>query len=389
MNRKFIIFIIVINTIGQIAAEIYIPSIPFIAKDLQTSNHLVQISMAVFLFGMAITGIFFGYLSDYFGRRKILMVSSIISSIGTLICVLSPNIYYLILGRLIQGLGFSGMGSLGRAILRDKMTGVELAKFSSNLAIITVIVIDISPFFGGILQETVGWRPIFIILLLYNLWALYLSYRFKDDAHTTLNTNLELHLIFSSAYEILKNKHFVKYNMISALTYAVLMSYLAVASFLFEEVIGISPAKFGSTTFILTFVYMFGTFVNGQLLKRYSMNTLINNGIIMMWIAGIYSLAIATIIPLNYTTLIIYIILIYIASSALFANSSALAFMTISKNIGISSALYGSIQIFVAAIFAAAISLFKAHSMMPLANFMIIICLMMSFTIKMKDKANL
>lgn len=385
MNIRFITFIVVVSTIGQIAAEIYIPSMPSIAKDLNTNTHLVQISMAVFLFGMAVSGIFFGYLSDYFGRRKILIVSSIISLFGTLLCAASPDIYALILGRLIQGIGLSGVGSVGKAIIRDRITGVELAKFSSNLAILTVITIDISPFIGGILQETIGWRPIFIILLLYNIWAMYLSYRFKDDKLMELNKALNLNRIFHTAFNVFKNKTFLKYNMMSALTYAMLMSYLTVASFLFEEVIGISPAKFGITTFLLTFVYMLGTFINGQLLKRYSMNKLINNGIILMWIAGVYSMLIATIIPLTYITMVIYIVLIYIASSALFANSSALAFTSINKNIGIASALYNSIQVFIAAIFAVIISFFKAHSMIPLASIMITICILMTINIRAEN----
>ncbi|MDD3266094.1 MAG: MFS transporter [Burkholderiales bacterium] len=385
MNIRFITFIVVVSTIGQIAAEIYIPSMPSIAKDLNTNTHLVQMSMVVFLFGMAIFGILFGYLSDYFGRRKILILSSTISLLGTILCVIAPSIYILILGRLIQGIGLSGVGSAGKAIIRDRMTGVELAKFSSNLAILTVITIDISPFIGGILQETMGWRPIFILLLIYNIWAMYLSYKFKDDNPIELNKSLNLNRIFHTAFDVFKNKMFLKYNMMSALTYAVLMSYLAVASFLFEEVIGISPAKFGSTVFLLTFVYMFGTFINGQLLRKYSMNKLINNGVILMWIAGVYSILIATILPLTYITMVIYIILIYIASSALFANSSALAFTAINKNVGIASALYSSIQVFIAAIFAAVISLFKAHSIMPLAGIMITICILMTINLKIKS----
>lgn len=384
MNIRFITFIVVVSTIGQVAAEIYIPSMPSIAKDLNTNTHLVQVSMIVFLFGMAIAGIFFGYLSDYFGRRKILISASIISLFGTTICSIAPSIYFLILGRLIQGIGLSGVGSVGKAIIRDRMTGVELAKFSSNLAILTVITIDISPFIGGILQETMGWRPIFILLFIYNLWAIYLSYKFKDNNPIELNKSLNLNRMFHTAFNIFKNKIFLKYNMMSALTYAALMSYLTVASFLFEEVIGISPAKFGSTAFLLTFVYMFGSFINGQLLKGYSMDRLINNGIILMWGTGIYSILIATVFPLTYITMVIYVILISIASSALFANSSALAFTAINKNVGIASALYNSIQIFIATIFAAIISLFKAHSMLPLACIMLTICILMTINIKTK-----
>lgn len=378
-NRfRFILFIVVTSTIGQIAAEIYIPSLPYISHDFKISNSLTQLSIAVFLFGMSIPGLFFGYISDYFGRRKILILATSISSVGTLLCMVAPNIYVLILGRLIQGLGFSGVGSLSRAILRDRMTGIELAKFASNLAVITVLVIDLSPFFGGFLQEYFGWRPIFAILLLYNIFAIYLSYNFVDDKHVELNSELNLNRILHSALIVLKDKTFVKYNMFSALTYAVLMAYLAVASFLFEHVLGISPTEFGTTTLCLSFVYIVGTFINGKLLNKFHMNSLIRNGVFIMWSAAIYCLLIATVITFNYWSFVVLVVLIYLGSSALFANSSALAFMSIGKSVGVASALYSSIQVFVAAVFSALISLFHVNSTLPLAGFMIVICFAMT-----------
>ncbi|HCY38681.1 MAG TPA: hypothetical protein DHV02_02360, partial [Neisseriales bacterium] len=178
---KFIFFIVVTSSIGQIAAEVYIPSLPYISRDFQVSSSLTQLSIAVFLFGMSLPGILFGYISDFFGRRKILLIATSLSGCGTLLCLMAPNIYVLILGRFIQGLGFSGVGSLSRAILRDRMSGVELARYVSYLAMITVLAIDISPFIGGFLQEYFGWRPIFALLLVYNLLAIYLSYQFKDN----------------------------------------------------------------------------------------------------------------------------------------------------------------------------------------------------------------
>jgi len=261
---KFILFLVVTSTIGQMAAEVYIPSLPFIAHDFQVSSSLTQISIAVFLFGMSIPGIFFGYISDFFGRRRILLIATSISFVGTLLCMCAPNIYILILGRFIQGLGFSGVGSLSRAILRDRMTGVELARFASNLAMILAFVIDVSPFIGGFLQEYLGWRPIFAMLLLYNALAIYMSYHYQDDGQTTLNEHLQLSRLLHISLGTLKNRTFLIYNTLAALTYSVLMAYLAVASFLFEKVIGISPTEFGATTLGLSFVHMFGSFLNGR-----------------------------------------------------------------------------------------------------------------------------
>lgn len=385
---KFLMFIVVASTIGQIAAEIYVPSLPFISHDFQVSNSLVQISIAVFLFGMGVPGIFFGYISDYFGRRKILLITTSISSLGTLLCVIAPNIYILILGRLVQGLGFSGVGSIGRAILRDRMSGVDLAKYASNLAIITVLVVDLSPFVGGFLQEYFGWRPIFAILFLYNLFAIYASYQFHEE-HTRPTESLQLSKIFITTWQILHDKTFVKYNLLSSLTYAAIMLYLAVASFLFEGKLGLSPTEFGTTTLGLSFVFMFGSFLNGRLLHYLKIKSLIQSGVTLMCLAAFFALALATILPLTYIGLIVFVALVYLASSALFSNSSALAFSNSDKSVGIASALYSSLQVLTAAVFSALISLFHVNSTLPLAIFMLIIVAVMVLVLQIKSHENI
>ncbi len=372
---KFIFFIVVTSSIGQIAAEVYIPSLPYISRDFQVSSSLTQLSIAVFLFGMSLPGILFGYISDFFGRRKILLIATTLSSVGTLLCLMAPNIYVLILGRFIQGLGFSGVGSLSRAILRDRMSGVELARYVSYLAMITVLAIDISPFIGGFLQEYFGWRPIFALLLAYNLLAVYLSYQFKDNLSTLLNSHLRLNRILHIAWESLREPLFFKYNLLAALTYAAVMALLTVASFLFEHELGLSPAEFGATMLGLSFVYMFGAFVNGKLLHYFTMAQLVRNGIVVMWLSCIFLLVDTLFFSLSYWGLVSFIALLWLGCSALFANNSSIAFSVINKNIGVSSALFNTVQILFAAIITAAISAFSAYSTVPLSVFMVGICL--------------
>ena len=382
---KFILFLVVTSTIGQMAAEVYIPSLPFIAHDFQVSSSLTQISIAVFLFGMSIPGIFFGYISDFFGRRRILLVATSISFGGTLLCMCAPNIYILILGRFIQGLGFSGVGSLSRAILRDRMTGIELARFASNLAMILAFVIDVSPFIGGFLQEYLGWRPIFAMLLLYNALAIYMSYHYQDDGQTTLNEHLQLSRLLHISLGTLKNRTFLIYNTLAALTYSVLMAYLAVASFLFEKVIGISPTEFGATTLGLSFVYMFGSFLNGLLLKHFAMNRLIKKCRVLMWLSCGLLLLYATILPLTYWGLVLFVAVVYLGCGALFSNSSAQAFTSIDKNVGSASAVYSTMQVLYGAGFTLLISWFHPTTTLPLAMIVGGICILMT-VIAMKLK---
>jgi MFS family permease len=77
-NINIFALIVLFISIAPMAAEIYIPSLPYISQDLHTTKNMVQLTITCFLFGMATTGILFGYISDYFGRRPILISTSII-----------------------------------------------------------------------------------------------------------------------------------------------------------------------------------------------------------------------------------------------------------------------------------------------------------------------
>lgn len=127
----FFAFIVLLGTIAQISAEIIAPSLPFMAKEFAVGESIVQLTVSCYILGMAIPAIMFGVLGDIVGRRRVLLVGSSISMCGSLICVVAPNIYMVILGRVIQGIGFGGVSGMGYTLVMDKYKGIELAKFAS------------------------------------------------------------------------------------------------------------------------------------------------------------------------------------------------------------------------------------------------------------------
>ncbi len=382
---KFLIFVVIISTIGQMAAEIYIPSLPYIGKDFNVSHSLIQLSMSGFLCGMAIPGIFFGYASDYVGRRKILLISTIISLIGSVLCLIAPNIYCLIAGRIIQGIGFSGIGSLGRATLRDRFSGQELAKYLSYLGIAISLAIDIAPFLGGILQQFFGWRIVFALILVYNLYAMYLCYNYKGN-ETLIRTPMQFSNLLSTCVILFKDNTFMRYNIISAFNYAVFMAFLAITSFILQDRLGLSPAEFGVLTLLLTTVYMAGCFVNGHLINKMTMDNLLLIGIGIIIAAGVMFVILDLINYLTMTTYLIAVCGLYFGSGFVFANSSAQAFMHIDTNIGTASALFSSVQIALGAIITAFISLFNPEKTLAIGLIISILTILSLIVLKMKQK---
>ncbi len=382
-KTKFLIFVVIISTMGQMAAEIYIPSLPYITLDLKATHNLTQLSMSGFLFGMAIPGIFFGYVSDYIGRRKILLVGTSISLIGSTMCLFAPSIYWLIAGRVIQGIGFSGIGSIGRATLRDRFEGQELAKYLAYLGIAISLAIDIAPFLGGVLQQFFGWRVIFAILLLYNFYGMYLCYNYKGQ-EKLIQTPMKLSNLWLTCLVLFKDRKFMRYNTIAAVNYAVFMAFLAITSFVFQTRLGLSPAEFGVLTLILTTVYMAGCFVNGRLISKITMDNLLRTGLVIVIASGVMFTLLGIANYLTMTTYLIAVCGLYFGSGFIFANAGAQAFMHITKNIGTASALFSSVQIALGGVLTAVISRFNPTSTLAIGLMITVLTIASVFALKVK-----
>lgn len=365
-KTRFFFFIVLTTSLGQMAAEIYVPSLSYISDYFHTGHDLVQISISCFLLGMAIPAIFYGYFSDYFGRRRVMLIAACISLFGTFVCTAAPSIEWLIFGRIIQGVGFSGVSSTGRAILRDRMRGLELAKYAAYLSMAIALSIDLAPFVGGFLQEWFGWRSTFGLIFIYNAIAILVAYKFNDTGEINTGT-VNFQSLYLNIVSLLKNKRFLAYNLIAACAYSFFMLYLAVASFIVQVKLGKSPIWFGSMALGLSCVFVAASYANGKLLNHFAPNKLITFGLGSNMMAALLLLYAS--IDLNIYTFILGVVPIFIGTTFIMSNCDALAFSTINEGFGIAAALFSTVRLIVGVVFTALISLFDSTTTLPLALF--------------------
>lgn len=313
---------------------------------------------------MALPAIFYGHLSDYFGRRKIMLFAGSFSLFGTFLCAVAPNVYVLIIGRVLQGIGFSGVSSSGRAILRDRMTGLELARYSAYLSMAIALSIDLAPFIGGYLQEWFGWRSNFWLIFLYNAIVLIITYKFTDTT-VVIDGKITFKSLWVNLAEVSKNTKFLRYNIIAGFGYSMFMIYLAVASFIVQGRLGFSPVWFGSLTLALSFAFIGGSFVNNRMLKYFPIPSLIRMGLYIVMLSPI--LLIVAAIKLNIYTYIIGVIPMFVGLSFILPNSDALAFSNVHEKVGIAAAVTAVMRLLIAMIMVGLISIFNPHNTWAIA----------------------
>ena len=155
---SFLMIILLVSSLGQVTSDLYLPSLPSMAKGLDVNTNWIQFTIAIYMTGFSLSQLIYGPWSDAIGRRFPLLIGLSINFVGGLICWFSPNIYLLFLGRFIQGLGVGAANSLVRPILRDLFEKEELAIYNSYLAISGVFILSTAPVLGGYIQHYAGWR---------------------------------------------------------------------------------------------------------------------------------------------------------------------------------------------------------------------------------------
>jgi MFS transporter, DHA1 family, multidrug resistance protein len=156
-----------LSTHGPFSLDMYLPSLPDIARSLQASTLEVQLTISSYLFGSAVGQIFNGAVSDRLGRRPVLLWALVFYSIITTACAVAPSVDVLITLRFVQGVGIAGIMVLARAMVRDISSGVRAGLELSLMGSITGLAPIIAPVIGGGLQILFGWRANFVLLLLF------------------------------------------------------------------------------------------------------------------------------------------------------------------------------------------------------------------------------
>ena len=150
------------SSLGIVASTIYVPSVPAIARALDTSIARVQMTFVGYLLAFAVSMLVLGPLSDRLGRRRTVLWGLALSAVSSLVCAASTSIEMLIAARVLQGIGACAGMVVGRALIREIWGLEEAARVIAGRAFAATVVQACAPVLGGYLQQWVGWRANFL-----------------------------------------------------------------------------------------------------------------------------------------------------------------------------------------------------------------------------------
>ncbi len=286
--------LVLVAALGPLAMNIFLPSLPAISEYFSADKSVVQLVVTVYLFTTAPLQLLLGPLSDYFGRRAVVLVGIAIFFIGSAICLLAPTIEWLLAGRVLQAFAVVGL-VIGRAAIRDMVDSDTAASMLGYVTMGMTLAPMLSPIIGGYLDEQFGWRATFWVIFGFGLVVLLFVWRDLGETHFHRADSLTGQVRAWPA--LVRSRRFWGYSLACAFSSGAFFALLGGAPYVATQFYGLSPSAFGAYFGVVGVGYMLGNYFSGRFSQRAGINRMmmigclasaigVGLGVVLIW-AGI------------------------------------------------------------------------------------------------------
>ena len=307
-----------------LANDMYLPAMPTISKELHTTADMVQLTLTLFLVGIAALYPFAGPLSDRFGKRTMVLAGVLIFIITSIGCVFSFNINHLIFWRLIQGSSIAFVVVGGYAAIHERYDQMQAIMILSWMGSITILAPALGPLIGSGILTFLHWRLIFALQILWGLIAFFAIYyympREKEEPHEHA---LHLGTILKKYRNILLTPGFTLNILAFTGLFSGFIAWMAAGAFIVIRDYQYSPIQYGLIQCVIFLAFIAGTMVVRQLIQRFPINYVIDLGLGLAGFGAVLSCMTALIWPAN--------LLLTIAVFMIFSFGCAIAFSCLSR----------------------------------------------------------
>ena len=368
MRTKLILILGALIAFGPLSHDMYLPSLPAIARELNVSAAAAQATLSVFMFGLAVNQLVVGPISDRAGRRRPLLVGLVIYCLTSIACALAPNIESLWAARLVQSVGACAAIVIARAIARDLYHGAEAARFLSMLMLVFGVAPVIGPPLGAFILEQSSWRGIFWFLTGLSLLALVMVwFALPETLPPERRSTAGIAGALRAYLALLADRRFLAPTLAVDAVYAGLFAFILAGPFVLIELYGLSPQQFGIVFSANAVGLMLATQVNARLVLRYGPVRMLTASLIVNFVGAT---ALLINVLAGFGGLLGILLPVFICFATIGAapnNALALATEHYPRSAGSATALFGSLQFGVGAFIGIVVGLLHDGTAFPMA----------------------
>ncbi|MEK9970360.1 MAG: multidrug effflux MFS transporter [Ferrovibrio sp.] len=362
VRRQPSVFILVaMSALGPLALNIFMPSMPGLARELAVDYGTVQFTLTLFLIGLGLAQLVYGPISDRWGRRPVLLFGLGVYCAGSIACALAPTIAWLMLGRGLQAIGGCAGLVLGRAIIRDLYERDRSAAMIGYVTMAMSLAPMLAPALGGYLDTLFGWRSSFAFCSLAGtavfVWVILtlpetLSQRGLGEGAAALVRGYSL---------LLRSPVFCGYVLQTAFTSGVFFAFISGAPFVVVTVMGEPASSYGLWFIVVSLGYLTGNFFTGRFSARLGVDRMLVFGALIQ-LFGTSALALANWLgPLSLPGIFLPMAVVAVSNGLVLPNGIAGAISVNPRAAGAAAGLSGALQMLTGAIAAALVGNAQDH----------------------------
>lgn len=260
MQRTLTVILACLGMIGALAIDTYLPSMPAIGQEYGVGDVAVQQTLSVFLFTFAFMMLFYGTLSDSFGRRPVILAALGVYTLASIGAAWAPSFGWLLVFRALQGLSAGAGSVIGQAIVQDRFAGPQAQRMMSHIMMVFGLAPAIAPVLGGWLHVSFGWRSSFVFLALFGAAMIVLVWRLLPES-LPREKRQDFHpgTIGRNYLMVLRKAQFVLLALAVGLAFSGLSLYIGSASNFVMQILGLPE-----TAFAWMFIPLVGGMVAGS-----------------------------------------------------------------------------------------------------------------------------
>jgi DHA1 family bicyclomycin/chloramphenicol resistance-like MFS transporter len=343
-SPRTLLILSLLMAFGPLSTDFYLPALPTMADSLHTSPGTMEWTISGYLIGSSLGQLFWGPISDRYGRRIPVAIGIAVFVIGSAGCALSTTAGSMIAWRILQAVGACAGIVLSRAMVRDLYSGARAAQMMSALILVMAIAPLVGPLVGGQILHFAAWPWIFWLLAVVGVAALFALSTLPETLPPERRSRGGLRRALRTYMWLLRDPKVLSFSAVSAALYFGVFAYVAGTPFAYIGYYGLRPEYFGLVFASGIIGIMLANLFNARQVTRLGIVPILRIGAILAAVGGLGAAVDAWTGFGGIAGLAAPLFLFVAANGLIVANSIAGAMAAYPKRAGTVSALVGALQ---------------------------------------------
>lgn len=353
-----------------LAIDMYLPSMPTIARDFGVTEGDVQMTLNSYLIGFAAGQLIYGPMADALGRKPVILGGTLIFALASAGCAMSQDIGTFIGMRGLHGFAAAAASVVINALMRDMFTKDEFSRSMSFVVLVMTVAPLLAPIMGGMMMLWFSWHAIFwTIMIAALIAALLVLFFIRETLPKERRQPFRLRIMLGQFVTLFRQKRVLCYMVASGFSFAGMFSFLSAGSFVYIQLYGLTELEFGYC-FALNIVFLFiMTTINSRYVRRFGALNMLRTGLVVQLLAGCW-LVLAASADLGFVALMIGVAC-YVGNIAMItSNAMAVILDDYPHMAGTASSLAGVLRFGIGAGVGAVVASFNMTTVWPMVGAM-------------------